>query len=223
RGTGSSRSSHRGSRRGAARAPRRSTSPTVPGDLLRSPALRVLNPLPDQVDQPELADLHLVAVGQHGAVHRLAVDVGAVEAAHVDDLVAAVDLAELRMPAADGHVVEEDVAGRVPSGGGGLLIEQEARTGVRSTPHHQQCRTGGQSLDPAERGVDLLSRRIDLVEEVRAENRRRLDRGLDSRVLVLLAHRFSFVRLADLAPSSAASAELSSPRRYPATPTVFTL
>src|SRR5699024_7744592 len=84
-------------------------------------------------------------------------------------------------------------------------------------------RTGGQSLDPAERGVDLLSRRIDLVEEVRAENRRRLDRGLDSRVLVLLAHRFSFVRLAELAPSSAASAELSSPRRYPATPTVFTL
>src|SRR5699024_8409489 len=113
--------------------------------------------------------------------------------------------------------------GRMPPGRGGLLIEQETRTRVRSAPHHQQRRPGGQSLDATERRIDLFGRRIDLVEEVRAENRRRLDRGLDSRVLVLLAHRFSFVRLADLAPSPALWAGLSSPRRYPATPTTLTL
>src|SRR4051812_18798613 len=49
----------------------------------RSCAGRLARPRPGQVHQAELADLHLVAAGERGDVHRLAVDVGAVEAADV--------------------------------------------------------------------------------------------------------------------------------------------
>src|SRR5262249_21245040 len=61
---------------------------------------------PGQEHQPELSDLHLVAAGQYGVVHRLTVDVGAVEAADVHDDEIAPLAAELRMPAGDGDVVE---------------------------------------------------------------------------------------------------------------------
>src|SRR2546423_15144682 len=90
-----------------------------------------------QENQPELADLHLVPVGQHRGVPWLAVDVGAVEAApiHHDEVSALA--AELGVPARHRDVVEEDVAVRVTTSARGGPIEQKARTGVRATPDHQ--------------------------------------------------------------------------------------
>src|SRR4051812_22225481 len=76
--------------------------------------------------QAELADLDLVAVGQHSRVDRLPVDVGAVEAAHVDDLKLTVLQPELRVATTHGDVVEEDVAVGMSPGGRGRLVEQEA-------------------------------------------------------------------------------------------------
>ena len=60
--------------------------------------------------QAELADLHLIAVEQHRRLHRLPVDVGAVEATDVHNLEFVVLPSELRMPAAHGDIVEKDVA-----------------------------------------------------------------------------------------------------------------
>src|SRR3712207_9459287 len=97
-----------------------------------------------QVDQAELADLHLVAPGQRRDVDRLAVDVGAVEAADVVHGEAAALTVELHVPAADGDVVEEDVAVGVPAGGGDVLVEQEATAGVRAALDDQQGRARGQ-------------------------------------------------------------------------------
>jgi hypothetical protein len=68
-------------------------------------------------DQAELAYLDFVAVGQDCRLHRLTVDVGAVEAADVDDLKFAVLSPEFGVPAADGDVIAEDVAVGVSAGG----------------------------------------------------------------------------------------------------------
>src|SRR5919206_77732 len=100
-----------------------------------------------QVDEAELADLHLVAPGQRRDVDRLAVDVGAVEAADVVHREAAALAVELHVPTADGDVVEEDVAVGVPAGGGDVLVEQEAAAGVRAPLDDQQRRAGRQGLD----------------------------------------------------------------------------
>src|ERR671912_1686811 len=102
-----------------------------------------------QVEQPELADLHLVPAGQGGDVDPLPVDVRPVEAAHVVHHEAAALPAELRVPAGDGHVVEEDVAVRVPAGGGDVLVEQEAAARVGPALDHQQRRAGRQRVDRA--------------------------------------------------------------------------
>src|SRR5580693_4923218 len=63
--------------------------------------------------QAELADLHLVAAEQHRRLHRLPVDVRAVEATDVHNLEFVVRPSELRMPAAHGDIVEKDVAARM--------------------------------------------------------------------------------------------------------------
>ncbi len=84
-----------------------------------------------QEHQPELADLHLVAVGEDRGVDRFTVHVGAVEASDVDHLEVALVLTELGVPAADGHVVEEDVAVGMPSRRRRRLVEQKARTRIR--------------------------------------------------------------------------------------------
>jgi hypothetical protein len=57
--------------------------------------LAVITPGAGQKHQAELADLHLITIGQHGRIHRLAIDVGAVEAADVTDLEFAVLQPEL--------------------------------------------------------------------------------------------------------------------------------
>src|SRR6476661_5869281 len=96
----------------------------APPSCVRASALasgRLAGARAGEVDETELADLHLVAPSQGGDVDRLAVDVGAVQAADVVDGEAAALAVELDVPAADRDVVEEDVAVRVPPGGGDLL------------------------------------------------------------------------------------------------------
>src|SRR4051812_47060111 len=106
-----------------------------------------------EVDEAELADLHLVAAGERGDVDRLAIDVGAVEAADVVDGEAAALAVELHVPAADRHVVEEDVAVGVPAGRRDVLVEQEPAAGVGAALHHEQGGTGRQRLDGTRVGV----------------------------------------------------------------------
>jgi hypothetical protein len=69
-----------------------------------------------QKHQSKFADLHLVAVRQHRRVHGFTVDVRAVEAADVDNLEFAAYAPEFGVPAADGDVIEEDIAIRVTTG-----------------------------------------------------------------------------------------------------------
>ena len=64
-------------------------------------------PRPGQEHQPELADLHLVAVGCTAESTGSPVDVGAVEAADVDNLEFAALGRNSACPAADGDVVEK--------------------------------------------------------------------------------------------------------------------
>ena len=98
-------------------------------------------PLARVEDQPVLADLHLVAVGQRTASIRSRLTYVPFEAAHVGDREAAVGAAaELDMATGDGHVVQEDVALRVPAGRGQLAVQQEAAARVRPAAHHQQRR-----------------------------------------------------------------------------------
>src|SRR5439155_27154480 len=100
-----------------------------------------------EVDETELADLHLVTAGE---VHRLdafAVEVGAVEAADVADGEPVGLAVELRVPARDGDVVEKDVALRVPPRGGDVLVKKEPAAGVGTSLDDQQGGAGRQRLD----------------------------------------------------------------------------
>src|SRR5258705_7848733 len=80
-----------------------------PATALRLPVAAVVLAL-GRKHQAELADLPLVAAEQPRRLHRLPVDVGAVEATDVHNLEFAVLPSELRMPAAHGDIVEKDVA-----------------------------------------------------------------------------------------------------------------
>jgi hypothetical protein len=104
---------------------------------------------------------------QRRPVHGFTVDVRAVEAADVDNLEFAAYAPELGVPAADGDVIEEDLAIRVTTGRRGGLVEQEPRPGVRAALHHQQRRALRQRLrtqKPALGGGG--GRRVLLVGEV---------------------------------------------------------
>src|SRR5450631_3201890 len=125
---------------------------------------------PDEEHQTELADLDLVAVGQHRRGHRFTVDIGAVEAADVNDLEFAVVPSELGVPAADGDLVEEDVAAGMPASGCDGLIQQEPRSGVGATLHDKQGRAARQPFDfPHPRLGGASGRSIELAGEVGAE------------------------------------------------------
>src|SRR4051794_24657295 len=102
-----------------------------------------------EVDEAELPDLHLVTPGERRHVDRLAVDVGAVEAPDVVHREAAALAVELHVTAADGHVVEEDVAVGVPTGRRDVLVEQEAAARVGTALDDEQGRTGRQRLHRA--------------------------------------------------------------------------
>src|SRR6185369_6978009 len=99
----------------------------------------VVQPGAGDEHQPELADLHLLAVAQGGRLDPLAVDVRPVEAAHVAHGEPGAAAVELGVPAGHSHVVEEDVAVRVAAAGGHVVVEQEPRPGVGAAPHDQQC------------------------------------------------------------------------------------
>src|SRR5690606_3144060 len=88
--------------------------------------------------QPELTDLHLVAVAESRRLDPFPVDVGAVQAAHVPDGKGAAVAVKLGVAAGDGDVVEEDVAIRMPAAGGQVVVQQEPRPGVWPAPNDQQ-------------------------------------------------------------------------------------
>ena len=94
---------------------------------LRRPSLEpvIVGARGREKEQAELAYLDFVAVGQDCRLHWLTVDVGAGEAADVDDLELVVLASELGVPAADGDVIAEDVAVGVSAGGGDRLIQRE--------------------------------------------------------------------------------------------------
>src|SRR3954453_10511553 len=85
---------------------------------------------PGQEHQTELADLDLVAVDQHRGVDRFMIDVSVVEAVEVDEPELSVLQSKFDVVAADGDVVEEDVAVRMPARRCDGLIEPELGTGV---------------------------------------------------------------------------------------------
>src|SRR5688500_3529380 len=69
-----------------------------------------------EVDQSVLADLNLVAALQEDVVDAVSIDVCAVETPDIDHGVALGATSELRVPARDRDVVEEDLALRMPAG-----------------------------------------------------------------------------------------------------------
>ena len=80
---------------------------------------------PGQEHQTKLAILDLVAVDQHRGVDRFMIDVRVVEAVEVDEQELSVLQPKLDVVAADGGVVEEDVAVRMPARRCDRLVEQE--------------------------------------------------------------------------------------------------
>jgi hypothetical protein len=82
-----------------------------------------------------LADLDLVAVDQHRGVDQFMIDVSAVEAVQVDEPELSVLQPKLDVVAADGGVVEEDVAVRMPARRCDGLIGQVLGTGVGAAYH----------------------------------------------------------------------------------------
>jgi len=90
---------------------------------------------PGQEQQSELADLDLVAVDQHRGFDRFMIDVSAVEAVEVDEQDLPVLHPKLDVVTADGGVVEEDVAVRMPARRCDGSIEQELGTGVGAAYH----------------------------------------------------------------------------------------
>src|SRR5262245_23529946 len=75
--------------------------------------------------ESELADLHLVAVAERGALDALLVDIGAVERTRVGDHVALGGALHLGMTARHGDVVERDLAVRMPPEPGDIAVERE--------------------------------------------------------------------------------------------------
>src|SRR5262249_35514566 len=166
-GTGSWKWSRPGTRRAVPPAPPRWTGAPAPalrpnsrsglpgGHPVRGAAELVAA---DQAHEPELANLHLVAPGQRRGVDPLPVDVGAVQAAHVMHAEGSGLPPELRVPAGDRHVVQEDVAVRVPAGGGDILVPPEPAAGVWDAPDHPERPTRRQRVDRAELTLDVQLR-----------------------------------------------------------------
>ena len=90
---------------------------------------------PGQEHQTKLANLDLVAVDQHRGVDRFMIDVRVVEAVEVDEQELSILQPKLDVAAADGGVVEEDVAVRMSARRCDGLIEQELGTGVGAAYH----------------------------------------------------------------------------------------
>jgi len=100
-----------------------------------------------QEHQTEVADLDFVAVGEHGAVHPLTVDIRAVEAARVDDAEFAVFKSKLGVVAADSYVVEEDVAARMAARGRSGLVKHELGANVGAAFDNHEGRAAWQPFE----------------------------------------------------------------------------
>src|SRR6202034_4396409 len=96
-----------------------------PADLRASAAKLRLRAGTEQEHQAELAHLHLVTPGQVRLLDPLPVHVGAVQAADVTDCAAVAGPVELGVPPRYGHVVQEDVAVRMPADQREIAVEQE--------------------------------------------------------------------------------------------------
>ena len=87
------------------------------------------------IRRKELANLDLVTVDQHRGFDRFMIDVSVVEAVEVDKQELSVLQSKLDVVAADGGVVEDDVAVRMPARRCDGLIEQVLGTGVGAAYH----------------------------------------------------------------------------------------
>jgi hypothetical protein len=105
---------------------------------------------PGQEGQTELADLDLITIDQHRRIHRLPVDIGAVEAADIDDAELALLPLELGVAAADGNVVEEDVAVGMAARGCDGLVQQKSGTRVGAACDDETLLDRGSDGDVAE-------------------------------------------------------------------------
>ena len=76
------------------------------------------------------------------------VDVGVVEATHLDNVEFVVLPSTFGVAAAHRDVVEKDIAGGMSARRRDGPIQQEARSGVGTPFHHQQCRTPRQHSTP---------------------------------------------------------------------------
>ena len=125
---------------------------------------------PGQEQQTELANLDLVAVDQHRGLDRFMIDVSAVEAVEVDEQDLPVLHPKLDVVTADGGVVEEDVAVRMPARRCDGLIEQELGTGVGAAYHEQRRRAARLALLGRNAGFNTFGGRgVQLAEKVEGE------------------------------------------------------
>src|SRR6266545_4519562 len=149
RGSGSSRSRCPGTRASGARRPRRSSA---------AARGRVRASRSSEERQPVLADLQLVAVGERAGVDAAAVEKRAVEAAEVFDQQVAVLALDHRVPARDGHVVEEDVAVRRAADRRPVARERERLPRAAAAAPHDERRP--LDADLLERGLPFLERLV---------------------------------------------------------------
>ena len=140
RGSGSSRSRCRGTRRAAARRPRRSCA------AAGSCAVGWVVVLMEQERHSVLADLHLVVGGEIDALDPVPVDERPVEAPEVADREGVVLVDDLGVPPRDGDVVEEDVAVRRAADEGAQPADLEALARHPSTRPHDERRAAHSSV-----------------------------------------------------------------------------
>jgi len=142
----------------------------------------------------ELADLDLVAVCQHRPLHRFPVDIGAVEAADVDDSEFAVLQAELGVPSADGDVVEDDVTAGMSASGCEALIQQEPGTGIGAALDDKKGRATRKALRGRNVGFDARGgRSVQLVQKVSWESRRGVPAAYVRLLIVILVAHLLFL------------------------------
>src|SRR6478609_3930419 len=124
----------------------------APSDSVMGSSSLVLVALEEH--QAVLPDLDLVGVLEEDGVDPVAVDVGAVEAAGVGDGEGVALPCERRVPAGDGHVVEEDLAVGVTAGGDDVLVEQEAAARSGAPLHDEERGAARQGIHRG--GVDRV-------------------------------------------------------------------
>ena len=119
----------------------------------------------------------------------MTVDVGAVEAADVNDPELVVFASEFGVAAADGDVVEVDVAVGMPAGRCDGLIQQKPRSGVGAALDDKHSRAAGQLFDSPRSRLGGGGRSVALAEEVGTENEGGVPGVLLGRlVVVFVAH-----------------------------------